>query len=96
MIDIKKEKVISLHDARNLFPPHPQGGRLAKSTLYRWIQKGKDGVVLETIKMGARRCTSVEAVQRFCDALTGHVIPPTCMSSGEAEARRKLKEKGWL
>ena len=44
--------------------------RIGKSTLRRWAGLGLRGVRLETIKVGARRCTSREALQRFVRRLT--------------------------
>lgn len=44
-------------------PTHP-------NTLMRWATRGLRGVRLETIKCGARTCSSAEALQRFFSALT--------------------------
>ena len=43
---------------------------LAPSTIWRWHKKGISGVRLETICIGGNRYTSVEALQRFFDAVT--------------------------
>ena len=47
--------------------PRPPGLR----TLYRWSAKGIRGVRLETIRVGGSLCTSVQALQRFFDRLSG-------------------------
>ena len=39
-------------------------------TLYRWASRGCRGVVLETVVVGGRRCTSPRAVQAFVRSLT--------------------------
>jgi len=36
----------------------------------RWALKGVGGIKLESIKLGGRRYTSVEALQRFAEATT--------------------------
>lgn len=38
------------------------------STLHRWVNDGRNGVRLETLRMGRQRYTSREALQRFFDA----------------------------
>ena len=43
--------------------PHP-------ATLFRWRQGGRHGVKLETLLVGGRRQTSVEAVRRFIQRTT--------------------------
>ena len=69
-IDIGTEQVVTLTDASKLLPQRRRGKRPALPTLYRWTNEGCNGVRLESIMVGATRCTSVEAIQRFCDALT--------------------------
>lgn len=39
-------------------------------TLNLWRTRGVNGVKLETILIGARRCTSIEALNRFYQAVT--------------------------
>ncbi len=63
MIDTTKENLISIREARHQFPHRP-----SISTIWRWIPKGVKGAVLESIRIGGRRFTSVEACQRFIDA----------------------------
>jgi hypothetical protein len=50
--------------------PRRRGRRTHVSTLYRWTQTGCRGVRLEYVQIGATRCTSLEALQRFFDRLT--------------------------
>jgi hypothetical protein len=38
----------------------------------RWADTGVDGVVLETVKVGGRRFTSLEAIERFLSRINGH------------------------
>jgi hypothetical protein len=64
MVDTTSEALLSLTQAAALLGKHT-------ATVYRWSTGGVRGVVLETIQVGGTRCTSKEAVQRFCERLTG-------------------------
>jgi hypothetical protein len=70
LIDMKSEKLISLPDATSRLPLR-RGQPVNLATLYRWTTCGVNGVVLEHIQIGGARCTSLEALQRFFDKLTG-------------------------
>ncbi len=73
MIDISTEKLISLEDASALFPGR-DGATVHVQTLKLYSTRGKKGIVLETVLAGPRRCTSVQAVQRFIECLSA--TPP--------------------
>jgi hypothetical protein len=78
MIDLQTENVIPLFDAPAHLP-HRRGKQpIALSTLYRWAQpeKGYRGIVLETVKVGDTRCTSLEALQRFVDEISEATYRP--------------------
>lgn len=64
MVDATTESLLNLTEAGALVRKH-------LATVYRWSTTGVRGVVLETIQVGGTRCTSKEAVQRFCERLTG-------------------------
>jgi len=70
MIDLANEDVMSLTEAARILPKRRAGKRTHVATLYRWSTKGLRGVKLEVIQVGATRCTSREAIQRFFDALS--------------------------
>ena len=75
MIDLAIEKVVTLGSAPNVLPRRRRGKQPHASTIYRWAKMGviaDDGVrvFLETIRVGRTLCTSVEALQRFCDYLS--------------------------
>lgn len=70
MIDIALEETFSLTEAAKRLPCRRKGKRPNVATLYRWAQSGCRGVRLETICIGATRCTTMEALQRFFDAIT--------------------------
>jgi hypothetical protein len=70
MIDISLEEVFCLTEATKHLPQRRKGARPNVATLYRWAQVGCRGIRLETLCVGATRCTSMETLQRFFDALT--------------------------
>ena len=72
MIDIRKEETFSLSRAAKLKAlPRRRGSKHpAISTFYRWANQGVRGVKLETIRVGGTVCTSIEAIQRFFEALS--------------------------
>lgn len=71
MIDIRTEKTFPLSQIakRDELPRRRRGKPLNVATLYRWAKNGLRGGRLETIQVGGTLCTSVEALQRFFDAL---------------------------
>ena len=71
MIDISTETVIPLREAPRHLPARPNGKRVHISACYRWISRGVRGVHLESIKIGGSTYTSIEALQRFADRLSG-------------------------
>lgn len=71
MIDTTAESVVPLSQAADELPRRRKGRKTHISTLYRWATVGCRGVVLETIQIGATRCTSREALQRFFERLSG-------------------------
>lgn len=71
MIDLSVETVVSLDDAAKHLPRRRAGKLVHLGTLYRWISHGVKGHKLECIRIGGSTCTSLEALQRFCDRLSG-------------------------
>ena len=65
MIDLRIEQLRLLSKAAADVP-----GRPHSSTLMRWWRRGVKGVKLETVVVGGRRFTSIEAIQRFIEALS--------------------------
>jgi DNA-binding transcriptional regulator YiaG len=63
MIDLAAESLLTLEQAGEML-------MVSKASLYRWITQGTKGVRLEAVRAGGRWRTSVEALQRFSDALT--------------------------
>ncbi len=69
-IRLETEQLVSLSEAAKLLPMRRNGKRLHITTLYRWTTHGCRGVVLESIQVGAMRCTSKEALDRFFRTLS--------------------------
>lgn len=69
MIELRNEQLLTLADATKLIPGR-FGKKLSIKTIHRWALHGVRGVQLETVKMGGRKMTSREAIQRFGYALT--------------------------
>jgi hypothetical protein len=101
-IDIATEQVVTLTHACKHLPQRRRGKRPALPTLYRWSNEGVNGVRLESIMVGGTRCTSVEALQRFFDALTAAadaehsaaIVPPPLTKSRQQAieaAERRLE-----
>jgi len=84
-IDVFAETVVTFAEAASRLPRLRHGRKISMPSLYRWAQAGRrspDGCVvrLETVKIGGSTCTSLEALQRFFDRLTGDisvVTPPS-------------------
>jgi hypothetical protein len=91
------ENIITIGQATRLVPSRT-GKRLHISTIHRWIAVGVRGVRLESIMVGGVRMTSVEALQRFSDRLSGNPRPdavPAPASNGHQRAEAVLKSKGF-
>lgn len=97
MIDISAERVLTLTKAAGILPHRRRGSRPHVATLYRWAQRGLRGVRLETLRVGGTLCTSVEALQRFFDALGDDPASAATTPRREGQIRsaeRVLEEAG--
>ncbi len=97
MIDSASETLISLADAAGELPRRRRGRKVHVSCLYRWSTVGCRGVVLESIQVGATRCTSREALQRFFERLSAPVhagaIGGSSSQPGPIIGRRTLAQR---
>ena len=110
MIDIENEEVLSLAQAARWLPnirgARATGKGVHPVTVWRWTRYGVAGpdgqkVLLESVKLGGTRCTSIEAVQRFIDRLQGQPVPtpsrqPRAEAKRAAEAMEELRRRGVL
>ena len=90
-IDIKVEPLIDLDEAAKLFPGR-DGGTIHPLTVGRYATRGKKGIKLETVLAGPRRCTSVEAVQRFIEAVTAVANGERSVPAAAARTRRQKNQ----
>jgi len=56
--------------------PRINGKKINCASLWRWARRGIQGHRLETRRLGARFCTSLEAVDRFCKVLAEIELEP--------------------
>jgi len=92
MIDLAAETVITLSEATEHLPRRRAGKRPHIATLYRWAQRGVRGVKLETIRVGGTLCTSLEALQQFCECCTNPNTAPTSQSTRTRGRQMKQAE----
>lgn len=62
------EKTLTFSEAAAILPMF-NGKRPHTSTVWRWARKGCRGVRLESLRLGGRFVTSVQALERFGQAL---------------------------
>ena len=86
-IDIHVEKLVSFPDEAETYMPN----RVHRSTWHRWRLRGIRGVKLETILIGGKRYTSLEALQRFVDQTTAAADGLTCNRSGKPPESTSLR-----
>jgi hypothetical protein len=97
MIDVAKEKLISLTQAADLLPRNPNGSHVHINTLMRWAFRGVDGVMLDVWGGGGGKVwTSTQALSRFGEARAkrrrqAHREPPTVRGITEDRPRPRLR-----
>ena len=96
MIDIQTETVVPIAEAPRHIP-----GRPSLATVWRWVLSGTRAGKLDSVLIGGRRFTSVEAIQRFAeqstaaaDGVTAPVRTPRRRERAIAAAERELAEAG--
>ena len=104
-IDIRSEQILSFTAASKLpcFAHRRSGKRINVSTFWRWATTGVRGVKLETLMAGGTRVTSLEAIERFFEAVTAQAEPQPAPQPPRltrqrqmqiARAERRLAEAG--
>ncbi len=88
-IDLQCEQVMSLQEAAGVLPRQPGGKKVHISTLYRWATAGVRGTHLETLRIGGRVVTSVEALQRFAERCSA--TDPARGPRSAIQRRREIK-----
>ena len=102
-----QENLVTFSQASAILP-RIGGKRPHVSTIWRWARKGCRGVKLETVRLGGRFLTSIEALERFGKALAEQPLndnpppkpPPTRTNKQRersiARAERELAVAGIL
>lgn len=89
MIDIGEETMLTFEGAR-LWLGERLGAAPSRAAMRRWITSGVKGAVLESLLVGGRRHTSIEAIQRFISATSGEVkVVTTARRRREIEAAKE-------
>lgn len=91
MIDVSSEHLIPVREAPRHLPKRPNGKWLHVSACYRWITRGVQGVVLESIRIGGTTYTSLEALQRFGDRLSSPASLPLDRTTGPLSRQREIE-----
>jgi hypothetical protein len=97
MIDIETEQLLPLHDVPKLLPARPSGKKLHISAVYRWAQRGIQGIRLEVVRVGGTTYTSREALQRFVQSPNAAPAPlvlrtTVAQQRQAAQADRRIQE----
>ena len=90
LIEIENEKLLSLREAAKRIPSTRSGRAIHVATVYRWINRGVDGVKLEAVRVGGGLFTSVESLQRFADRCSAETA---AISPNKSTARRSHQLK---
>lgn len=86
MINANVEQLLTARQACAVFPTS-----VSMPTLWRWMLKGTRGVVLESIRIGGRRYTSMEACARFIEASSVDASPNTPKKRNRSDSVRQAK-----
>lgn len=102
-VDLFGDDLLTPSQAAKLLPRGDGGGRINATTVWRWMNNGVRGIVLQSILVGNRRFTSKRALQAFVEQLagTGQVARQSVPTSRQQEARRRrnhaaLQEAGLI
>lgn len=75
------EQIVTFSEAAKALPK-VNGRRPHASTIWRWARKGISGIRLETLRLGGRFVTSLEALERF--SITLAEIEPSGSRTAES------------
>lgn len=95
MIDPSSEQLIDLKKASHLRTLKINGVGPHITQLYRWASRGVRGRKLDTLLVGGRTVTSVEAVLRFLQPVEPAVRSPRRATRRSAGALSELRKSGW-
>jgi len=93
MIDIHSEQLVHVNEIPAQVPKTTTGKKVSLATCWRWIQRGCRGVKLESVLIGGKRYTSLEALQRFVERTTAAADGTSLLSTSTPSAARKRHEQ---
>ncbi len=108
MIDFNEEELLTMSQASKVCPK-VDGKPPHCGSIWRWARKGIRGIRLEHVRIGNRVCTSLDALNRFFNALAETPPPapsqhsvvrePTGRTESQREkamaaARKRLESRG--
>lgn len=88
MVDITREKQLDMAEAAKV-------ARVSRNTIYAWSNR-RHGKRLETAKLGGKRITTLEAIQRFLDQGTDEqaaIVAPVDAHAEHERAMQVLRER---
>lgn len=88
-LDLQSEHAIPLKDVP-LYLPKRRGRKVHYQTVWRWAKKGVRGTVLETMRIGHIRYTSLEALKRFVKSHSTMLQADEYQDAIDAELRRAM------
>lgn len=89
---LQNEKIITFGRAAELLP-QVNGKRVHSTSVWRWARKGLRGVRLDCLRIGGRFVTSMEAVERFTEALANVPVGPVDSASRRPLVKPKRRSK---
>ena len=87
-VDIHNQTLIPVSE----IPAHVPG-RPHLATCWRWIQRGCRGVKLESVLIGGKRFSSLEALQTFVEATTAAADGTSTVIASTPSARKKAQDR---
>jgi len=92
MINTQTEKLVTFEEAAAALPVRPGGKAVHPKTVYLWALRGygPKRIELESIRIGQRRVTSLEALQRFYDAVTAAESPRPLGGNGGGDLNNEI------
>ena len=88
-IDLQSEQLIAISEVPRYLPKR-NGKRTHYQTVFRWVTKGSGGRFLESVRVGKRRFTSLEALHRFVE----HCHPQSSRLARQESIERALRDAG--
>ena len=95
-INFEQEQLLTLAEAAKRVPGRTPGKPIHTATVARWATRGVRGNRLETLRIGGRLFTSVEALARFVQGMNDLDRPkPTAPAiQRQRKVIQKLSRKG--